>query len=155
MHIADTVDQAAKDVEFGLADWISYFQNVAALALAPNTADPASMVASMNESGIAVIGTPDQAAAQIQRLIDQSGGYGTYLFMAHEWADREATLRSFELFAREVMPQFQGSSASLVASRDWAAQNRPQFIGAAAGAVMQAIGDHHAEKAARAGRPAS
>jgi limonene 1,2-monooxygenase len=108
------------------------------------------MVDAMNGSGMAVIGTPDQAAAQIQRLIDQSGGYGTFLFMANDWADREAMLRSYELFAREVMPRFQGSTASLVNSRDWAAENRPTFIGAATGAVMKAFQDHNTEKAAKA-----
>ena len=50
--------------------------------------------------------------------------------MAHEWADREATLRSYELFAREVVPHFKGTLASLEGSRDWAAENRPEFIGA-------------------------
>ena len=150
MHIAETEEQARRDVEHGLADWIGYFQKVAALPLAPDAHDPAAMVEAMNGSGMAVIGTPDQAAAQVQRLVDQSGGFGTFLFMANDWADREAMLRSYELFAREVMPRFQGSTGSLVGSRDWAAENRPQFIGAATGAVMKAFSDHHAEKAAKA-----
>ena len=64
------------------------------------------------------------AVAQIQRLIDQSGGFGCYLFMAHEWAEREATLRSYELFARYVAPLFQGQASRPVASRDWAIANR-------------------------------
>jgi hypothetical protein len=38
---------------------------------------------------------------------------------------------------------------SLVASRDWAAENRPTFIGAAGGAVLKAIQDHHEERNAR------
>jgi limonene 1,2-monooxygenase len=150
MHIAETEEQARKDVEYGLPDWIGYFQKVAALPLAPDASDPAAMVDAMNGSGMAVIGTPDQAAAQVQRLIDQSGGYGTFLFMANDWADREAMLRSYELFAREVMPRFQGSTGSLVNSRDWAAENRPTFIGAATNAVMKAFQDHNAEKAAKA-----
>ncbi len=141
MHLAETEEQARKDVAFGLPDWIGYFTKVAALPLAPDTDDPDAMVDAMNGSGLAVIGTPDQAAAQIQRLIDQSGGYGTFLFMANDWADREAMLHSYELFAREVMPRFQGSTAPLVASRDWAAENRPTFIGAATGAVMKAFTD--------------
>jgi limonene 1,2-monooxygenase len=96
------------------------------------------------------------AVAQIKRLIEQSGGFGTFLLMAHEWADREATLHSYELFAREVMPHFQGSLPSLVGSRDWAADNRPEFIGAVGGAIMQAITDHQAEREAKqtkAGKP--
>ncbi len=151
MHIAETEEQARRDVEYGVADWVGYFQKVAALPLAPDAEDPKAMVDALNGSGMAVIGTPDQAAAQVQRLIDQSGGFGTYLFMANEWADPEATRRSYELFAREVMPRFQGSLPSLQASRDWAAERRPEFMGAAAGAVMKAIGDHHAERAAKAG----
>lgn len=108
------------------------------------------MVDTLNNSGLSVIGTPDQAAAQIQRLIDQSGGFGTYLFMAHEWADREATQHSYELFAREVMPRFQGQIDRPVDSRDWAAANRPEFIGAATTAVIKAITDHATEKKAKA-----
>ncbi len=149
MHIAETEEQARADVAHGLPDWIGYFQKVAALPLAPDASDPEAMVDAMNGSGMAVIGTPDMAAAQIQRLIDQSGGYGTFLFMANDWADREAMLRSYELFAREVMPRFQGSTASLVGGRDWAAENRPTFIGAATNAVMKAFADHGAEQAAK------
>jgi len=146
MHIRETEEQARADVEFGLADWVRYFQEVAALPIAPETSDHTTLLEAMNASGIAVIGTPEMAAAQIQRLIDQSGGFGTYLFMAHEWADREATLASYELFAKEVMPRFQGSAERAITSRDWAAANRPEFIGAAIGAVGKAITDHLAEK---------
>jgi len=155
MHLAETEEQAREEVAFGLADWVDYFRRVAALPLAPETDDSSELVDALNASGFAVIGTPDMAIAQIQRLIDQSGGFGTYLFMAHEWARREPTLRSYELFAREVMPLFQGSTPSLVGSRDWAAANRPSFIGAAGAAIMKAIQDHHAEKATRAGNPAT
>jgi limonene 1,2-monooxygenase len=149
MHIAETMEQARKDVEYGLAEWVDYFRRVAALPLAPETDDSQELVDALNATGLAVIGTPDDAVAQIQRLVDQSGGFGCFLFMAHEWADRLATLKSYELFAREVMPLFQGSTPSLVTSRDWAAENRPAFIGQATDAVMKAVSDHYAEKAAK------
>jgi len=150
MHIAETEEQARKDVEHGLAEWIRYFQEVAALPIVPATADHDSLVDAMNASGITVIGTPEMAIAQIQRLIDQSGGFGSYLFMGHEWADRQATLASYERFAREVMPAFQGSAERTVGSRDWAATNRPEFMTAAINAVGKAITDHQAEKEAAA-----
>lgn len=148
MHIADTKEQAIRDVEFGLAHWVDYFRRVAALPLAPEGDDSAGLVDVLNASGFAVIGTPEDAIAQVARLEEQSnGGFGAYLVMAHEWADREATLRSYELFAREVMPVFQGSAGTLTASRDWAAENRPQFIGAAGAAIMSSIQRHNDEKA--------
>jgi limonene 1,2-monooxygenase len=151
MHIAETREQAIADVAFGLADWVDYFQRVAALPLAPQTEDHDSLVDALNASGFAVIGTPDDAVAQIRRLAAQSGGFGTYLLMAHDWADRAETLRSYELFSRYVMPEVTGSARSLVASRDWAAENRPSFIGAAGQAVMSAIQTHAAESAEKAG----
>ncbi len=129
MHLAETREQAAKDVEFGLQHWVDYFQKVAALPIAPETGDHERLVDAINASGFAVIGTPDDAIAQLNRLAEQSGGFGTYLVMANEWADREQTLRSYELLARHVMPHFQGSADSLKDSRQWAAANRPDFIG--------------------------
>jgi limonene 1,2-monooxygenase len=151
MHIADTKEQAVADVAFGLEEWVDYFQRVAALPIAPDTENFASLVDALNASGIAVIGTVEDAIAQIERLQVQSGGFGTYLCMGHEWADTEATRHSYELLARYVAPHFQGTSETLTASRDWAAENRPEFIGAAGNAVMSAIAKHHEEKAAKAG----
>jgi limonene 1,2-monooxygenase len=150
MHIADTREQAMADVAFGLADWVDYFERVAALPIAPDTTNFESLVDALNASGMAVIGTVDDAIAQIERLQEQSGGFGTYLFMGHEWADTDATRHSYELIARYVAPRFQDSSASLTSSRDWAAENRPEFIGGAVNAVMSAIQQHQDEKAEKA-----
>jgi limonene 1,2-monooxygenase len=66
--------------------------------------------------------------------------------MGHEWADTAATDHSYELIARYVAPEFQGTSRSLTASRDWAADNRPEFIGAAGTAVMAAMQKHQVER---------
>ena len=150
MHIAETREQAYRDVEFGLADWIDYFQRVAALPVAPDTSDAEQMADAVNKSGFAVIGTPDDAIAQLERLIEQSnGGFGTFLNMAHEWADTAATRKSYELMARYVFPHFQGSAVSTTRSRDWAAENRPEFIGEVGAAIMTAIGKHNQEQEAR------
>jgi limonene 1,2-monooxygenase len=150
MHIAESKEQAIADVAFGLEEWVDYFQRVAALPIAPNTDNFASLVDALNASGIAVIGTPDDAIAQIERLQVQSGGFGTYLCMGHEWADTAATRHSYELMARYVAPHFQDTSRTLTSSRDWAAENRPEFIGAAGSAIMSAIQKHHDEKAEKA-----
>jgi limonene 1,2-monooxygenase len=151
MHLAETKEQAYEDVRFGLAPWVDYFQRVAALPLAPDTTDATELADAMNASGFAVIGTPDDAIAQIERLVEQSGGFGTFLVMAQDWADRPQMWRSYELMSRYVLPHFQGSATSTAASRDWAAENRPQFIGDATAAVMSAVQSHHEERAAAKG----
>ena len=109
-HAAETIEQAYRDVEYGIEHWFQYFQAVAAF---PQMAVPGSnikeMISFINDSGFGAIGTPDMVTAQIDRLITQSdGGFGVYLMLAHNWADPSATLRSYELIARHVMPHFQG-----------------------------------------------
>ena len=110
MHIADTKEQAIADVAFGLEEWVDYFQRVAALPLAPNTENFESLVDALNASGFAVIGTVEDAIAQVARLQAQSKGFGTFLLMGHEWADTAATRHSYELIARYVAPRFQDSA---------------------------------------------
>ena len=41
------------------------------------------------------------------------------LVQAHEWAPREKVLHSYELLARYVMPEFQGSLGGLTISNQW------------------------------------
>jgi limonene 1,2-monooxygenase len=103
----------------------------------------------MNDSGIGVVGTPDDAIRLIDALLEQSnGGFGALLVQAHEWANTEATKKSYELLARYVMPRYQGQGDRTRESRDWVADNRPKFMGAAGGAIMAAIQKHAEEKGA-------
>lgn len=71
------------------------------------------MIQYMNHSGMGIIGTPAQARELIQKLIDQSGGFGSMLIMGTDWANPAATRRSFELIAQQAAPQFQGQSQPL------------------------------------------
>ena len=149
MHIAPTREQARADVAFGLADWVDYFVRVAALPLVPAGIEHVDdLINTLTEQGFAVIGTPDDAIEQIERLEKQSGGFGCYLFMAHDWADRDATRLSYELFARNVFPHVKGTNNATRASRDWVAEQRPRQLGRAGEAIMKAITDHAAEGSA-------
>lgn len=120
MHIAETREQAIEDVRFGLDDWCHYTQKILAVPhfrAAGETFE--ERVAWVNESGLGVIGTPEDAIRQIDRLEQQSnGGFGAYLMMAHEWANPEATRRHYELFARFVKPRFQGLARGPLTAQD-------------------------------------
>jgi limonene 1,2-monooxygenase len=146
MHIAETREQAKQEVMFGIMDWVDYFTKVAALPITPQGVEPEKVVDLIIESGFAVIGTPEDAIAQIDRMEKQSGGFGCYLFMATDWADRAATMKSYELFMRYVAPQFNEHTESTHRSRDWVANNRPKFIAQIGEAIMKSIGDHAAEQ---------
>jgi limonene 1,2-monooxygenase len=139
MHIAETREQAYRDVEHGIEQWFRYFQQVAAFPqMAVGGDNIREMIDFVNETGLGSIGTVDDAAAQIDRLVKQSnGGFGAYLLLAHEWANPEATRRSYELIAQHVFPQFQGQSWSTLAAKARAEASRPEMAAAHLKAVEE------------------
>jgi limonene 1,2-monooxygenase len=150
-HVAESKEQAYRDVEYGIEHWFRYFQQVAAfpqMAVAGNSVG--EMIEFVNASGLGAIGTPEACASQIERLWEQSnGGFGAYLMLAHNWASPQATARSYELIAREVMPLFQGHAR---ATRDAAARAkevREKLAAAQNQAVEDARDRYQQEVAAR------
>ena len=151
MHIAETREQAIADVRFGLDKWIYYFREIANLPIVPDGAgDPVEV---MVNSGMAVIGTPDDAAAKIQQLVDQSGGFGCFLLMAHNWANFEATKHSYELIARYVAPRFQQLNDNRESSMAWVKENKGAFTAEVMAAVGARIAQHAMEKGTENIRP--
>jgi len=146
MHLAETKEQARKEVEYGILPFSKYFTHV--LPAGPTRGDtPEEIIANVDEDGFAVIGTPDDAIAKIQSLVDASGGFGTFLFFGHDWASPEATKHSFELFAQYVMPHFTGQLDAPAASCEWVTGSGGEFVNRAANAIMKAIADHADEQA--------
>jgi limonene 1,2-monooxygenase len=150
MHLAETKEQAIEEVRHGLDDWCDYTQDVLAaphFRAAGKTFE--ERVAWVNESGLGVIGTPDEAVKQIDRLVKQSGGFGSYLLIHHEWARHADTLRSYELFADHVMPRFQGSADRILAAEEYA-RSRWDELDGRQGAAIAAATERHANERARA-----
>jgi limonene 1,2-monooxygenase len=112
MHIAETFEQAKEDVKYGLSVLEDYRGHINP---GPDIDwfDIDKTVDYLNETGYAVIGTPEMARAQIDRLIEKTGGFGTYLLMGVDWARYPATCRSHQLFAEEVIPYYNGTGAPL------------------------------------------
>jgi limonene 1,2-monooxygenase len=145
MHLAETKEQARKDVEYGIVPFSHYFTHV--LPAGPTRGDTAEeIVANVDDDGFAVIGTPDDAIAKIQSLVDESGGFGTFLLFGHDWANPAATKHSFELFAQYVMPHFTDQLAAPAASCEWVTGSGGEFVNRAINAITQAIVDHAQEQ---------
>jgi limonene 1,2-monooxygenase len=145
MHLAETKAQARKDVEYGILPFSHYFTHV--LPAGPTRGDtPQEIIANVDEDGFAVIGTPDDAIEKIQSLVDESGGFGTFLLFGHDWASPAATKHSFELFAQYVMPAFTGQLDPPAASCDWVTGSGGEFVNRAINAITKAIVDHAAEQ---------
>ncbi len=136
MHLADTRAQAMEDVRFGIDAWGGYARDVL-----PNQTVPKEVTDTRKfivESGRAIIGAPDDAIREIERMQAGTGGFGVVLFMCHDWADWDATRRSYELFARHVVPHFQGQFEGRQTSYDAAARRQPEFRAAAMEGVAAA-----------------
>ena len=93
-------------------------------------------------AGTTLVGSPATVAAGIEKLLAYTeGGAGGVLFRSHEWADRRQTLNSYELFARWVMPRFQGSLRMPTESREWCVANREGIFAPNIAALRQAFTD--------------
>ncbi|MCD2114108.1 LLM class flavin-dependent oxidoreductase [Rhodococcus rhodochrous] len=81
--------------------------------------DPDDIIDELNNSGIAMIGTPSQAVDRVGRLYEDSGGFGQFLILGGDWAHPQHMVSMYELFAERVFPHFQGSLPPLEASYEW------------------------------------
>jgi limonene 1,2-monooxygenase len=153
VHLAETREQAYKDVEHGILEWFDYFQHTAAfpqMAVGDGTT-VRQCIDFVNASGLGAIGTPDDAVAQIERLHKQSnGGFGAYLQLAHDWAAPAARFRSYELFARHVAPHFQGQFQATADAKARARAARPVLAASNLKAIEQSTAKYQAELASKA-----
>jgi limonene 1,2-monooxygenase len=149
MHIADSHEQAINDCTYGLQDFADYFGAAGFVPLAntvEGTQTPYEFVEDYAAKGNCCIGTPAEAIAHIEDLLERSGGFGTLLMLGHDWASPEATYHSYDLMARKVIPHFKGQLAASRSSHDWAKDHRDQLIGRAGEAVVKAITEHVGEQ---------
>lgn len=145
VHIAETREKAFENVKYGFEEWRGYFSGITAIAGRETTEN--RPIETLVEEGVAVVGTPDDAIAQIRRLQKKQGEFGCFLQLAHNWADFEATKKSYELWQRHVTPAINGANVARETALAWAKDNKERFIGAAMAAAMQTIQKHQEEEA--------
>lgn len=148
-HIAETRAQAREQAKHGLLRWHNEY-NVGTL-MRPGAAAFANADEAVEQLGAAggasVIGTPDDLVTAIREMLELTGGFGTVIGFAHDWANREDTLRSWELVARYVIPEVNGLLDAYRASQRHVIENREVFERAGQ-AVMSKIMEN--ERAAKA-----
>ncbi len=149
-HIAETREEARAQAGEGLKLWHNEYQ--VGTLMRPDakpflTVDEALHETAFVEGAAAVIGTPDDLVAAIRKMVSSSGGFGTVLGFAHDWANRENTLRSWDLVARYVMPEVNGMLEGYRASRTHVVENR-EWFNRAGQAVLSKIMSHEGAAAA-------
>ena len=145
MHIAETRQKAFENARWGFERYLGYLNNNQPRFIVPKGEDPLEWFV---ENKYGVCGTPDDAIALIERLQDKQGEFGVFLQQAHNWADFEATKRSYELYARYVMPHFNWANRPREASFQWCGDNRAEFSAKRQAAAKAMFDKHEAEQRA-------
>ena len=145
IHVAETRELAEAQLSEGIIDNVLDYMRRLGLKLPAieGIETPADAVKSWSENAWATFGTlnygtPDDIALCIEKMLDQTGGFGAFLCLAHDAANWEATKRSYELFSRYVMPRFQNRTRR-AESLDWAAARGEQLMGGMAKATESTL----------------
>ena len=146
MHIAETREKAYADTEFGFHEWIDYTHDIvpAPPGFPRGVANPAQFC---NDSQLGIVGTPDDAIREIERVRQKLGGMGAVLVFGNDLAPWPAQQRSFELLAEFVKPHFTGANRARQASYDWTAQRQVENRQKAQSAVASATDEFAARRA--------
>lgn len=128
-HIAETKEQAKAEAKQGLYRWHNeYTVGTLMRPGAEPYASPDEAVSDeMLASGGGLIGTPDDMIKAVKDMIELTGGFGTVIGFAHDWANREATLRSWDMVARYVIPEVNGMLEGYRESQQYVIKNREVF----------------------------
>jgi limonene 1,2-monooxygenase len=143
-HIAETREKAMENVRWGFDKWQNYAYAISPLG---GQAIGLGSLESIIADGRGAIGTPDDAIAVLEKFWAKTGGFGGILMLAHDWADWEATKRSYELFARYVLPKFNGANEARNESMEWMRANREEFSAQNRAATKKTIDTHFAQEA--------
>jgi limonene 1,2-monooxygenase len=144
VHLAESRKEAREEARLGAGRYLREYSE-GTNGRRPVFDGPLDKVVDfMADAGFWIVGTPDDCIEGIKRLEQRSGGYGGFLVQTIDWAPRDKMLHSYELLARYVMPQFQGSVASTAASNRWAAERRDILVAGRTRAIDQAREDYAA-----------
>ncbi len=147
VHLAETRKEALEEARLGAGRYQrEYFETTMGRAAVVD-GPIEKIIDTMAERGAWIVGTPDDCVAGLKRLAEQSGGFGGFLVQTVDWAPRDKMLHSYELLARYVMPQFQGTALSTAASNTWAYERRDSLMAGRTRAIERAREDYAQQRA--------
>lgn len=125
-HLAESREEAFKQVKFGTDDYIEY-SHVIRPPLPDGKKSAGDPIEQILAARGGVIGTPDDAIVALEKLWELTGGFGCLLLSGTNWMNFEATKKSYELFMRYVLPRFNGQNRRRDSSLQWMKDNALAF----------------------------
>ena len=159
-HIAETRQKAREQARDGLMRHNNEY-TVGTLAggngVIYKTPDEAVDGVAFSDESTAVIGTPDDLVARIREMMELTGGFGCVIGFVHDWANREDTLRNWDMVARYVIPEVNGLLDDYRESNKFVIENRGTWERAGDAVVSKILDNERAAAAMAAdeaqGRP--
>src|ERR1700761_4828540 len=142
MHLAETRKEAKEQARFGLRDQVDYLKNNKPRVFIPVGKDAMDFFIAGGNAGN---GTPADAIARIERLYEKTGQFGALLLRAHDWANPENTRRSYELYARYVIPHFERYNEPRQNSYKWVTKHQGELTQKRKNAAQAMFDKHEAE----------
>ena len=138
VHLAESREEAMNEARIGAGRYLREYSEGTNGRKAGFDGPLEKVIDHMIGNSSWIVGTPDDCIEGIKQLEAQSGGFGGFLVQAIDWAPREKILNSYELLARYVMPRFQGTATSTLASNLWATERQETLVSGRVRAIDRA-----------------
>ena len=138
VHLAESREEALDEARIGAGRYLPEYSEQTNGRKEGFDGPLEKIIDHMAETGSWIVGTPDDCIEAIERLDEQSGGFGGFLVQTVDWAPREKMLNSYELLARYVMPHFQGTAESTMASNRWSVDRKEILVAGRVRAIDRA-----------------
>jgi limonene 1,2-monooxygenase len=142
IHIADTREEAMAQVRDGYETYLQYGRTHSKHMKDNPTNMPLEKLIA---DGDVVVGTVEDAIAQIRRIEAKVPDFGCLLLSERNWARPEHRNRSLELMMLKVLPEINGDNVNREKSLAWFGKNSVAFQAAMKEGAQRAIDKYAAE----------
>lgn len=146
-HLAPTRAQAQAEVEHGLLEWHNDYNVGTLMRPGLKALGTTGEAIDFYSEGAGLIGTPDELIERILEMQQVTGGFGVMMGFVNDWANPEATARSWDLVARHVMPEINRQLAPMRESNLYVQEHRDSFTRAGEAIMSKIMNNDRAAEA--------
>lgn len=143
-HVAETMEEARAQTKVGLQHWHNEYNHHTLRRPGSelyDTPDSAFEALAVGDESPNLIGDPAYVAERIKAMYERAGGFGTVIGFVHDFASPENVARSWDMFARYVVPELNGMLDGFRESNQFVKDNR-EYFNRAGQAILAKIMDN-------------
>ncbi|MEM7094948.1 MAG: LLM class flavin-dependent oxidoreductase [Actinomycetota bacterium] len=151
-HVAESMAEAKAQTKDGLLHWHNEYNHGTLMrpgSVRYDSADTCFEELAGGDESPNMIGDPDYVAQRIATMYETAGGFGTVIGFIHDFSSHENNMRSWDLFARYVIPQLNGMLDGFKESNQFVKDHR-EYFDRAGQAILAKIMDNERAAAALA-----